>query len=171
MATRDSFGNRTYREISVRPEVRQPSQAGTISADILRHPITEKTRKQLRKAFETMQSGDHAAAIGQLLEILAKQPESAIYVHNLLGIEYMRTEQFRAAVSSFEQAVALLPHDSVTRYNWGLSLLCSGDSDRGQREIRKAVELDPKNIAVQEMYAILLKHIAPRAKEQAAAGE
>ena len=96
-----------------------------------------------------MESGDHEMAIGQLLETLAKYPDSAPYVHNLLGVEYVKTDRFQAAVSSFEQAVMLLPHDAMTHYNFGLSLVCAGDYDRAEQEVRRALALDPKNAKMQ----------------------
>src|SRR5215470_5836222 len=93
--------------------------SGTVSADVLRHPISEKARGMLQAALETMNSGNHEAAIDQLLDTLAKYPESAAYAHSLLGVEYLRTDRFIDAVESFEKAVLLLPHDAINRYNLG----------------------------------------------------
>src|SRR5882724_2734583 len=36
-----------------------PATAGTISADLLRHPLSSKARQLLQKAQRTAQSGDH----------------------------------------------------------------------------------------------------------------
>jgi len=99
----------------------------------------------LQKALETMKSGKHDTAINQLRETLAKYPESDAYVHSLLGVEYLRTDRFTDAVDSFEKAVMLLPHDAVNRYNLGLSLVCSGEYERGEQVLRRAIELDPSN--------------------------
>jgi len=99
----------------------------------------------LQKALETMKSGKHDTAINQLRETLAKYPESDAYVHSLLGVEYLRTDRFTDAVDSFEKAVMLLPHDAVNRYNLGLSLVCSGEYERGEQVLRRAIELDPGN--------------------------
>ena len=128
-----------------------------VSADLLRHPINEKARRMLRSALETINSGDHETAIQQLRDVLRRYPESAAYVHSLLGIEYFRTNRFSAAVESFVQAVALLPHDAVNRYNLGLSLLCNGDVERGEQELRRAVELDPNNPTVRALWEALEK--------------
>jgi len=146
-----------YREVAPRPEVEPQAEDGTVSADILRHPISEKARKMLRKASETMQAGSHQAAIEQLLDVLSKYPESAAFAHSLLGVEYMRTEQFRAAADSLERAAAMLPHDAVNRYNFGLSLVCSGDYERGEREVRRALQMDPNNRTMKAFFGVLLQ--------------
>ena len=83
----------------------------TVSADMLRHPISSRTRRMLHRAVDWMRSGDHQKAIHQLEATLSKDPASAAYVHSLLGYEYMVTDQVPAAITCFEQAVLLLPHD------------------------------------------------------------
>jgi tetratricopeptide (TPR) repeat protein len=107
--------------------------------------------------MEKMESGDHQTAIEQLLEALTKYPDSAPYVHNLLGVEYVKTDRFKAAVSSFEQAVLLLPHDAMTHYNFGLALICAGDYDRAMQEVQRALELDPGNPIMQSRLQALLE--------------
>jgi Flp pilus assembly protein TadD len=111
--------------------------------------------------MDTIDAGDHEAAIKQLLEVLSKYPESAAYVHSLLGVEYMKTDQFQAAVDSFEQAVALLPHDAINRHNLAVSLLCVRDVERGAQEARRALELDPSNPTIRSLVDAL-----ERAKKQ-----
>ena len=130
-------------------EFKPSNGPATVSVDLLRHPVTAKVRKLLLGALDRMDSGDHEAAIEQLRETLTKYPDSAPYVHNLLGVEYVKTDRFEAAVSSFEQAVSLLPHDAMTHYNFGLALVCAGDYDRAAQEIQRALELDPGNATMQ----------------------
>jgi Flp pilus assembly protein TadD len=130
-------------------ELKPVSLPAVVSVDVLRHPITPKVRKLLLSAFDKIDSGDHEAAIAQLRETLAKYPDSAAYVHNLLGVEYVKTDRFEAAVSSFEQAVLLLPHDAMTHYNFGLALVCAGDYERAQQEVQRALALDPGNSQMQ----------------------
>ncbi len=83
--------------------------AQTVSVDLLRHPISPKVRTLLLQAIEKMESGDHETAIAQLRETLSKYPDSAPYVHNLLGVEYVKTDRFETAVRSFEQAACCCP--------------------------------------------------------------
>jgi Flp pilus assembly protein TadD len=132
-----------------------PAQTGhsrdAVSVDLLRHPIGEKVRLLLRKAMDTMDAGDHESAIKQLLDILSKHPESAAYVQSLLGVEYFKTGQFRAAVDSLEQAVALLPHNALNHYNLAASLLRNRDLERGEREAQRAIELDPDDPTIRAL--------------------
>jgi Flp pilus assembly protein TadD len=127
--------------------VQRPAQ--TVSADLLRHPISYKTRGKLQRAVNWMRLGKHQEAIHQLERTLATDPSSAPYVHSLLGFEYMQTDQFTAALSSFETAVSLLPHDAINRTNFGISLLAVGDYKRAEEQARHAQELDPKNPEIQ----------------------
>ncbi len=50
------------------------SRTQTISADLLRHPISHKTRGMLQRALDWMRSGKHQEAIHQLQDTLAKDP-------------------------------------------------------------------------------------------------
>lgn len=149
------FDEAKYREVDGPTKQADRGGAATVSADTLRHPISKKPRGMLQKALRAMDSGDHQAAIKQLTATLAKYPDSATYVHSLLGVEYMRIERYQDAMNSFEQAAALLPHDAVVRYNLGLSLVCSGDLDRGELEVRRAIQLDPANSRMQSLYFLL----------------
>jgi Flp pilus assembly protein TadD len=128
-----------------------------VSIDVLLHPISAKVRQRLLEATEKIQSGDHETAIDQLLETLKKYPDSSPYVHSLLGVAYVKTDRYQAAVSSFEQAVPLLSHDAMLHYNFGLALVCAGDYDRATQEIQRARELDPKNPRIQARLNALLE--------------
>lgn len=164
------FDQGQYREVSLPSKQGDQGGATAVSADSLRHPISKKARGMLQKALRAMDSGDHRAAIKQLTLTLAKYPDSTAYVHSLLGVEYMRTERYQDAMSSFEQAAALLPHDAVVRYNLGLSLVCNGIFDRGELEVRRAIQLDPTNRRMQSLYFLLQEHKKLQPK-QLAAGE
>jgi Tfp pilus assembly protein PilF len=139
-----------------------------ISVDVLRHPIPEKARRMLQRALDAMNSGNDETARQWLLETLAKYPDSAVYVQSFLGVIYVRTFRFTDAVNSFEQAAALLPHDSMTHYNFGLSLACAGDYERSEREVRRALELDPKNISAQTLLSVLQHRNQPAAERREA---
>jgi len=138
------------------PPASKPGQ--TVSADLLRHPISSKTRGMLQRALDWMRSGKHREAIHQLEDTLAKDPSSAAYVHSLLGYEYMQTDQFAAAANSFEQAVLLLPHDAINHTNFGISLAGIGDYKRAEAEARRAHELAPENPEIQRFLDALLAY-------------
>jgi Flp pilus assembly protein TadD len=142
---------------SAQTEAKLSNGPAVVSVDLLRHPISAKVRPLLLRAIETTESGDHEAAIAQLRETLAKYPDSGAYVYNLLGVAYVKTDRFETAVRSFEQAVLLLPHDAMTHYNFGLALICAEDYDRATQEVRRALELDPKNPRMQARLNALLE--------------
>ena len=103
-----------------------------------------------------MRSGKHQEAIRQLEDTLSKDPSAAAYVHSLLGFEYMKTDQFAAAVDCFEQAVSLLPHDAINHQNFAVSLAGIGDYKRAEQEVRRAQELEPENPEIQHSLDAIL---------------
>ncbi len=134
---------------SNRPPLPQRAKP-TVSADLLRHPISSKTRRMLQRAVDWMRSGKHQEAIRQLEDTLAKDPSSAAYVHSLLGFEFMKTDQFSAAVNCFQQAVVLLPHDAANHQNFAISLAAVGDFKRAEQEVRRAQELAPESPEIRD---------------------
>ncbi len=127
----------------------------TVSADMLRHPISSATRRMLHRAIDWMRSGDHQKAIKQLQATLAKDPSAAAYVHSLLGYEFMRTDQVGAAIDCFEQAVLLLPHDPANHHNFAVSLVLAGDYQRAEEEARRAHDLAPDNPEIRRLLDVL----------------
>jgi tetratricopeptide (TPR) repeat protein len=121
----------------------KPGRASVVSIDFLRHPISNKVKQELMKAIAEMNLRNYQAAIDELSKTLTRHPESAPYVKNLLGVAYVKTDRFDAAVQSLEQAASLLPGDAMTHYNFGLALICDGDSRRAAQEFRRAFDLDP----------------------------
>ena len=122
-----------------------PAGPATVSTDVLRHPLSSKARRLFEKAMHHAELGNHAAAIQGLREALAKDPSSAPYADNLLGLEYIETRRFTDAKSSFEEAVRLMPHESANHSNYGLSLAIFGEWDSAEKEVRKALQLDRAN--------------------------
>ena len=139
---------------------------GTISSDVLRNPISSKALRTLQRAMHNAELGDHPAAIDALQDILVKQPAAAPYIHHLLGIEYLETHQFAAALSSFEEAARSMPHDSTAHSNYGLSLALTGQFDHAETELRKALELDRTNAKAKSILEVVL--VIRRAPIQAA---
>lgn len=131
------------------------TRAGTISVDLLRHPLSEQAREMIDKAQRTAQAGDHLGAIEQLTKALAKHPESAAWIQPVLGVEYLRTDQHQAAIQSLEQAVLLLPHDPINRSNLGLSLAFAGQFDRAEQELQLALKIDAKNDTTRRLLAVV----------------
>ena len=122
---------------------------------MLRLPLHEKPRRLLRKALDSMNRGNHAAAIPQLEEVAAKYPDAAYYAQSLLGIAYLQTDRYASAVTSLQKAVQIVPHDAVNHYNLALSRALAGSPDEGEQEARRALQLDPTNSTGQALLAAL----------------
>jgi len=154
VAGQSQDASRTPRPASLERAVTPP----TVSADMLRHPISSGTRRMLHRAVDWMRSGDHQKAIQQLEATLSKDPSSAAYVHSLLGYEYMVTEQVIPAITCFEKAVLLLPHDPANHHNFALSLLMAGNYQRAEEEARHAHDLAPDNLEINRLLDALQDH-------------
>jgi tetratricopeptide (TPR) repeat protein len=129
---------------------------GTISVDLLRYHLPAKALLRLQEAQRAADAGDHTSAIRRLEETLAKYPDSAAWAQSMLGVQYLKTYQLTAAMGSLDQAVALLPRDAVNRANLGLCLVLTGQYDRAEQELRRALELDPRNGKTQELLDALM---------------
>jgi tetratricopeptide (TPR) repeat protein len=133
-----------------------PAGPATVSSDVLRHPLSSKARRRLEKALHLADLGEHPAAIKELRETLVKEPSSAPYAQNILGVEYVQNQQFAEARISFEEAVRLMPHESVNHSNLGFSLAAEGDWNSAEQEARTAIQLDPANSRAKKLLDLLL---------------
>ena len=136
--------------------VHAPTGPATVSSDVLRHPLTSRARRRLEKALHLADLGKHPAAIEALRETLVKEPSAAPYAQNLLGVEYAENGQFVEARSSFEEAVRLMPHESVNHSNLGFSLAVAGDFNSAEQEARTAIQLDPTNTRAKTLLELML---------------
>jgi len=144
------------------PPLSDTRAARTISADLLRQPLSSKAKQILQKAQRAADSGDHARAIELLETALAKYPESAAWSRSMLGVEYLKAGQFAAAVTELEKAVLLLPRDAVDRSNFGLALAHTGQYDRAEQELRRALALDGSDLKTRQLLDIVLERQAPQ---------
>ncbi len=137
-----------------RPTV-DPEQARTVSAELLRYPLSAKVSRMLQKALRTSEAADHSGAIQQLRKTLAKFPGSGAYAYSLLGVEYLKTGQIPDATDALERAVKLLPHDASNHANLGLSLVLAGQYDRAKPELQRSLKLDPHNVTANQLLNVL----------------
>ncbi len=137
------------------PLQEEATRAGTVSADLLRHPLSAQAREMIDKAQRTAQAGNHLSAIEQLTKALAKHPESAAWIQPVLGVEYLKTDQHETAIQALEQAVLLLPRDPINRSNLGLSLAFTGQYKRAEQELHEALKLDAKNDTTRRLLEVV----------------
>jgi tetratricopeptide (TPR) repeat protein len=122
--------------------------AATVSADQLRRPLSTKAAKLLRQAQSYASSGDHGRAIEEL-NLALREPSAIPYAHAMLGVEYLKTARAAAAIEHLEPAAQMLPHDAAIHSNFAYALFLTGDLDRAEREVRRALELDSTNKGAQ----------------------
>ncbi len=135
--------------------------AFTVSADLLRYPLSGKALHMLQNAMQKSEAGHHADAIQQLQKTLVKCPGAAAYVYSLLGGEYLKTGQIPEAIDALERAVTFLPHDASNHANLGLALACKGQYSRAEPELKRALDLDPNNtVASRLLTRLALDNIA-----------
>jgi tetratricopeptide (TPR) repeat protein len=137
-----------------------------ISVDLLRQPLSHKAQQLLQKARDAAQAGDHARAIKFLETAHAKYPESDGWTESLAAVEYLKTNQFSAAVNSLENALKLLPRDATDHSNLGYALASLGEYDRAALELRRAITLDHTNPKTGELLDIVLAKAAKAARQQ-----
>ena len=112
----------------------------------------------MEKALHLADLGNHVAAIKELREMLVKEPSSAPYAQNLLGVEYAQNQQFAEAQSSFEEAVRLMPHESINHSNLGFALAVAGDFEVGRAGSAHRDSARPG----QHQSEDIARHLAPR---------
>ena len=126
-----------------RPKTAAGQGSNTVPVELLRHPLDQKTRRMLQKALRDINAGNFDAAIEQLQEVLTKHPDATYHAHSMLGIAYLKTGRVAEAVQSLEKSVEIVPRDAVNHFDLGLALLTAGNYERGEAEVRRAVQLDP----------------------------
>jgi Tfp pilus assembly protein PilF len=114
----------------------------SISAEMLRHPLSKKGRDLLTKAQKDSRTGNHTTAIGELV-LAQKEPSAEPYAHALLGIEYLRTQKIPNAIAELQKANENLPRLAAIHSNLGLALCETGRVREGLQEVETALRLDP----------------------------
>jgi Flp pilus assembly protein TadD len=143
-------------------ETREKSTPSTVSAELLRHPLSGKAAKLLDRARRYSHAGEHAKAVEEL-RLALKEPSATVYAHGMLGTEYLWLNQVPDALGELELAVQLLPHDVASRSNLGYALYLLGQKDRGEQEVRLALSLDVNNHQTRFVLG-LLEQSTPTAK-------
>ena len=133
----------------------------TTSVDRLRRPLSSKALRWPYIAQDYGRSGEHQRAIRLLQETLAKEPSAAPYVHSMLSIEYLRTGRLADALPELDSGVRLLPHEAVNHSNYAIALYLTGDYAGSNRELQRALELDPQTSMPQPLIQAVLGSPTP----------
>jgi tetratricopeptide (TPR) repeat protein len=160
---------RTEPNLKAAPEgqrLADTTAAQTVSVVLLRQPLSRKARQILEKAQHAADSGDHVSAIGFLESAHTKYPESDGWTQSMLGVEYLKTRQFAAALRSLGQAVLLLPDNAVDRSNLGFVLAATGQYDRAEGELRCALYLDHGQLKTRQLLDLVIAAEAPKPPAQ-----
>jgi tetratricopeptide (TPR) repeat protein len=104
-------------------------------------PVTEYYRL-IDVASETMNKGEHEAALPLLRQALAESPGDAV-VHNSYGSALAATGRLAEAVAQYRRATALAPDYPEARNNLASALVQSGRPDEAVAEFEKALALKP----------------------------
>ena len=141
-----------------------------ISADELRHPLTEKARRILLKAWTYAKKGQHSRAIATMREGAVKVRSLIPYSHAFLGIEYVQTGHVKEAVPELKESTELFPHDAAGHSNLALSLCLTGELDGAEREAKLALYLEPTLASAAEIVQVIEEQKAHRDPSAKVAG-
>jgi Flp pilus assembly protein TadD len=127
----------------------------TISADLLRLHLSPKAKELLQKAQRAADADEHLHAIAVLETAREKYPEADAWTQSMLGVEYLKTGQFDAAVAALEQAVELLPREALNHANLGYALAATGQYTRAEQELQRSVQLDSGNLKTRKLLDVV----------------
>jgi Flp pilus assembly protein TadD len=104
-------------------------------------PVTEYYRL-IDMASDSMNAGDHQAAIPLLKRAVAESPGDAV-VHNSYASALAATGRLKEAVAEYRRAAALSPDYPDAHNNLASALVQTGRGDESIGEFRKALALKP----------------------------
>ncbi|HLK51728.1 MAG TPA: tetratricopeptide repeat protein [Bryobacteraceae bacterium] len=149
------------------PEAGRPAPevggSDAVSVAQLRHPLTGKGLKLIKKVESYLKLGQRAKANEQLVEAF-KVPSAAPYAHAILGTEYLQDGRPGAAVPELEDAARVLPLASV-HSNLGYALCLTGHAERGREELKQALRLDGDSAPARFLLGVALLNEKSQHKE------
>ena len=139
----------------VTPALFAQSDAGTVSVEELRNPLTGKSLRAIVTAQQHLRSGQREQALQELRQAM-NDPIAMPYAISILGAEHLKTGDFEVAVRELQQAVQLLPGRAENLSNFAYALYLTGQIETGVLEARKALQLDPVRPKTRMVLGILL---------------
>ncbi len=110
----------------------------------------------------TVQS-DVLAQVQQRLASNPNDPDTLSYYGDLL----MQGRQYSQAADAYAQLVDVQPQDAVAHGKLGAAFFYQGMPSLAQKELKRAIDLDPNNVEAQFNYALAMSH-GPKADPAAA---
>lgn len=156
----------TVRLLRARIALRDSAGSRRIAADVLRTEYVPSLLLLIERAAEELPDD------AQLREILDRRAEAAgaprkdVLWARARGLA--DKQSFAAAAAAFEELVALLPEDPAVRDQYGYVLFGAGRPEESEREIRRALELDPRHALARYHLGLLLAKTGREAQAQEA---
>ena len=118
------------------------SDAGTISVEELRNPLSGKSLRTILSAQQHLRAGERIQGLQELRQAM-NDPIAMPYAISMLGAEHARSGEYDVAARELQQAVKLLPGKPENLSNLAYVLYLTGHNEEGLIEARKAMQLDP----------------------------
>jgi tetratricopeptide (TPR) repeat protein len=113
------------------------------------------TNAAIRLAWIHVNTGGSLDAALDLALRARRQLPNSPEANDLVGVIFVRKHLPSSALPYYEQAVSLSPDDATYRYSLGFACVEASQLDRGRAELRRALQLDPRNPRAQEARVVL----------------
>lgn len=135
----------------------------TISVAQLKHPLSRKARSMLSKAQTELFAGKTTEGFNDLEKAL--QDKSAVpYASSARGIAYLTAGKIPEAISELNRAVQEMPL-SANFSNLAYAYLLHGDADQGEKNLQRALQLNPSSAPTHYLMGLVLLDSNPRNRE------
>jgi len=131
------------------------TEAGTVSVEELRNPLTGKSLRTILTAQQHLRSGERLQGLQELRQAM-NDPIAMPYAISILGAEHIKTGELDVATRELQQAVQLLPGKPENLSNLAYVLYLTGHTEEGVAQARKALQLDPGRPKTRLVLGILL---------------
>jgi tetratricopeptide (TPR) repeat protein len=115
----------------------------------------ENTVTKCANCGEDMEEGwDECPACGAKTGGAGASTGGTVEEHANVALEYLKNEDWDAAISEYTQAIALEPSESAYFYNRGNAYHDKGDFDSAIRDYTEAIRLNPNEAAYYKLSAL-----------------
>lgn len=161
----------------LRVQLRVDDANAWASTKLDEHPDYTNLLEESAMALEA--DNDPQTAIGLCRQVLERTPENLTVMRRLSLLLVLRgdTAQLDEGIALIRRTLEIAPNNPFAHYALALGLGKRGDMDDAEREMRRAVELDPENTRLNQALGELLSGVgkateaAPFLRKGAAAAE